>query len=73
MCLSKYVSVFVWTYAELCRALRRHVCRHLNLALFLDLDLDLNLSLYLNPNLFLFQSSFEKPVASSFDSSIGFE
>jgi hypothetical protein len=48
--------------------LRRHARLHLNFALFLNLDLDPNLSLYLNLNFFLFQPSFQKPFAASFDS-----
>ena len=28
LCFSKYVSVFVWTYADLCRDRRRHARRH---------------------------------------------
>jgi hypothetical protein len=72
LCLSKYLSVFVWTYVGLCRDWRRHARLRLNLALFLDLDLDLNLNLYLNLNLFLFQKPFEKPNPSSLRSLSGF-
>jgi len=54
-CLSKYISVYVRTYAGLCRALGRHLRLRLNPDLYLNLDLSLNLSLYLNLNLYLFQ------------------
>ena len=57
LCLSKDVAVYVQTYAELCRDLRRH------LRLFPNLNLNpvLYLNLYLNLDLFLFQKPFEKP------------
>jgi hypothetical protein len=54
--LSKYLSVYVWTYAGLYRALRRHLCLLLNL----NLDLNLNLWQYPAPNRALFGKSFEK-------------
>jgi hypothetical protein len=41
LCLSKYGSVYVWTYAGLCRGVR----------LCLNLDLNLNLNLRLHPAL----------------------
>ena len=66
LCLSKYISVYVWTCAGLCRALRRHVRLLLNLAFVLNLNLNLNLFPNLNLNLFLFQMSFRKPNQSSF-------
>ncbi len=73
MCLSKYLSLLVWAYTELCRALRQHVRRHS----YLNLNLNLNLWPYPVPNHALFekrfQKSFQKPVASSFDLSIGFK
>jgi hypothetical protein len=56
LCLSKYLSVFVWTYAGLCRDRRRHARLRLNL----NLNLSLNLALNLNLNLFLFKKPFEK-------------
>ena len=45
-CPSKYASVFVGTYVELCRDLRRHARPRLNL----NLDFNLNLALYPAPN-----------------------
>jgi len=60
--------VFVPTYAELCRDLRRHLRLRLNLNLNLHLYLCLYLYLNLSPNLFLFQKPFEKPKALSFAS-----
>jgi hypothetical protein len=64
-CLSKYISLFISTYAGLCRDRRRHARRQLNLVLNLYLYLYLYLSL--NLNLFLFQ----KPNASSLASKLG--
>jgi hypothetical protein len=52
-----YLSSYVWTYAELCRALRRHV----RLQLYLDLDLNLNSRLYPSLNRASLQKPLEKP------------
>jgi hypothetical protein len=54
LCLSKYVAEYVWTYAGLCRALRRHVCLHLNSELYLDL----NSWLYTELNREMFEQSY---------------
>ena len=64
LCLSKYVAVYVWTYAGLCCALRRHLRLHL----YLDLDLDLNSWLYPALNRALFQKPFQKSFSSPFRS-----
>ena len=73
LCLSKYISVFVWSHTDLCRDPRRHARRHLNLSMYLCLYL----YLYLMPHAALFErpfrKSFQKPFESSFDSSIGFK
>ena len=66
--VSSYLPPYLSVYADPCRALRRHLRLLLNLNLNLNLNLALNLNLYLNLNLFLFQPSFEKPFAASFDS-----
>ena len=57
MCLSKYVSGYVRTYAGLCRALRRRLRLFLNL----NLNLNLNLSSYAALNRASLQKPFEKP------------
>jgi hypothetical protein len=57
LCLARYIAVWVWTYAGLCRALRRHVC----LRLYLDLNLNLNSRLCPPLNRALFQKLLEKP------------
>ena len=76
LCLSKYVSVFIRTYADPCRDRRRHARLRPNLNLNLNLNLALNLNLNLSPNLnlnlFLFQKPFQKPNPSSFRSLSGF-
>ena len=54
LCLSKYVSVFVWTYVGLCRALRRHLRRHLYR--------DLHRNPYRLPSATLNRASLQKPL-----------
>ena len=66
LCLSKYGSVYVWTYAELCRDRRRHARLRLNL----NLNLNLNLVLYPALNHALFAEPFRKPNASSLASKL---
>ena len=61
MCFSKYVSVFVRTYADLCRDRRRHA----RLLLNLNLNLNLNLVLYPAPNRTLFLNLFRKSFLGS--------
>jgi hypothetical protein len=67
LCLSKYIAAYVWTYAGLYRALRRHMCLHS----YGDLCLNLNLDLDLNLNLFLFLNSFQELFLKSFALSFG--
>jgi len=57
LCLSKYISVFVWSHTELCRDRRRRV------RLFPNLNLNLNLSLPSYPalNRVPLQKPFEEP------------
>jgi hypothetical protein len=57
LCLSKYTAVYVWTYAGLCHALRRHV----RLRLYRDLCRDLYREPYPALNHASFQKPFEKP------------
>jgi hypothetical protein len=64
LCLSKYISVFVSTYAGPCRDRRRHARRHLNLSLYLYLFL----YLYLEPLAALFQKPSQKPFEKPFAS-----
>ena len=69
MCLSKYIAVYVWTYAGLCRPLRRHV----RLCLNLDLNLNLNLGPYPALNRAPFQKPLEKPNPALFGWLYGFK
>jgi hypothetical protein len=64
LCLWKYISVFVRTYAELCRDRRRHARLRLNL----NLNLNLNLVLYPALNRAQVMKPFKKPNALSFAS-----
>jgi hypothetical protein len=61
--------VYVWTYAELCRALRRHVRLHLNG----DLHRDLSREPYPAPNRASLQKPFEKLNPALFHWLYGFE
>jgi hypothetical protein len=71
--LSKYVSVFVSTYAELCRALRRHACLHLNSGSYLDPNKKLFAALNHALSEKLFQKSFQKPFRSTLGLSFGYK
>ncbi len=68
LCLSKYLSVFVSTYAGLCRASRRHARRHLRLRLNSDLCRDLYREPHAALNRALLSKPFQKPFLSSFRS-----
>jgi hypothetical protein len=68
-CLSMYIVVYDWTYAGLCRTLRRHLRLHLNLNLDFNLDLVLCPALNRTP----FQKPFEKPNATLFRQLYGFK
>ena len=56
--------MYVWTYVELCRALRRHARRHVYRELFRRPYLALNPKLLAKP----FKKSFKNPNASLFTS-----
>ena len=56
MCFSKYVSLFVRTYPDVCRDRRRHLRLRLNL----NLNLNLNLVLYPAPNRASFHNLFRR-------------
>ena len=59
-CFLNYISLFVRTYADLCRDRRRHARQHLNLNLYLYLYLYLYLMPYPAPNRTLFLNLFRK-------------
>jgi len=67
LCVSKYLSVFVWTYAELCRDLRRHLRPHRYRELLRKPYPALNQKPLTKP----FQKSFQKLFASLFGSLYG--